>query len=353
MPIPSHIQWIEPPGLRLLDQRRLPNESVFIDYYTPETVATSIRDMVVRGAPAIGLAAAYGMVLAVSRAQDANSGRLKKLMKEACNCLKAARPTAVNLAWAADRMLRLGLDLIAAGAEAESLAEALLEEAKQMHSEDILACKSIGRHGAELFPDGAGVLTHCNAGALATGGYGTALGVIRSCAESGKGLKVFCNETRPYLQGARLTAWELHQDGIPAVIVCDSMSGALMSGGEVNVVIVGADRIAKNGDTANKVGTYPLAVMAKRHGIPFFVAAPLSTFDESVPDGSSIPIERRPSAEVTSFHGVEIAPPGVEALNYAFDVTPADLITGIVTEHGVISPVDNGAIRAFLEKRIA
>jgi methylthioribose-1-phosphate isomerase len=352
MAIPQHIQWLHPSGLRLLDQRRLPSETVFLDCHTVGAVASAIGEMVVRGAPAIGITAAYGMVLGVPVAGEVRPSAAKKGIREAAHLLKASRPTAVNLAWAVDRMTRLALDLLADGADCESLHDALLDEARRIHEDDVLSCKAIGRHAAPLVPDAARFLTHCNAGALATGGYGTALGVIRAAAEGGKAPTVFCDETRPYLQGARLTAWELSQEGIPATLICDSMAGALLSRSGVDLVVVGADRIARNGDTANKVGTYTLAVMAKRHGIPFYVAAPLSTFDEASPTGESIPIEERAADEVTTFMGTPIAPPGVGACHIAFDVTPADLITAIVTEQGVIQPVNADTIASLLQRRI-
>lgn len=352
MPLPHHIQWIHPCGLRFLDQRLLPGEVTYRDCRTPSQVAEAIAQMVVRGAPAIGIAAAYGMVLAVPPCADSKASAVKKILKDAAHALKGARPTAVNLAWAVDRMARLAADLLADGADPESLAEAMLDEARRIHADDIQACKAIGAHGAELVPEKARILTHCNAGALATGGYGTALGIIRSAHAAGKVASVLCDETRPYLQGARLTAWELAQDEIPTTLICDSMAGALMARGEVDLVVVGADRIAANGDTANKVGTYPLAVLAHRHGIPFLVAAPISTFDASVPDGAAIPIEERSSSEVTSLGGVAISPPEVQARHIAFDVTPAELITAIVTEQGVVRPADADGIRAVLDRAI-
>lgn len=352
MPLPPHIQWTHPCALRLLDQRLLPGEVVHRDYHTPAQVASAIADMVVRGAPAIGIAAAYGMVLAVPPCTEIKASAVKKSLKDAAHALKAARPTAVNLAWAVDRIARLAADLLADGADPESLSEALLDEARRIHEDDILSCRAIGRHGADLVPEGARILTHCNAGALATGGYGTALGVIRTAHEQGKVASVLCDETRPFLQGARLTAWELTQDGIPATVVCDSMAGALMARGEVDFIVVGADRIARNGDTANKVGTYPLAVLASRHSIPFYVAAPVSTFDPSLADGSAIPIEERDPCEVTAWMGSPLAPPEATARHIAFDVTPAELLTGLITEHGVVQPVDEVTVGRVLDRAI-
>jgi methylthioribose-1-phosphate isomerase len=352
MPLPLHIQWIHPCGLRLLDQRCLPGEVVHREYHTAVQVASAIADMVVRGAPAIGIAAAYGMVLAVPPCEDIKASQVKKSLKDAAHALKSARPTAVNLSWAVDRMARLAADLIADGADPESLSEAMLDEARRIHEEDLLSCRSIGAHGLSLVPENARILTHCNAGALATGGYGTALGVIRSAHSEGRVATVYCDETRPYLQGARLTAWELTQDGIPATVICDSMAGALLSGNEVDLVVVGADRIARNGDTANKIGTYPLAVLASRHKVPFYVAAPSSTFDPLIPDGTSIPIEERDAAEVTSWMGSPLAPAEASARHIAFDVTPHELITAIITEHGLAQPVDEVSVGRILNRSI-
>ena len=305
--------------LELIDQRALPDKTVYVTCRTAAEVAQAIRDMVVRGAPAIGCAAAFGVVL-------------DKGSNTAYEVLAKSRPTAVNLFWALERMKK---------------AKDLEGEARAIFEEDLAANRAMGRLGAELIPERARVMTHCNTGALATAGYGTALGVIR--ASKGKNISVIANETRPYLQGARLTAWELVQEGIPCTLITDSMAGHLMSKGEVDVIIVGADRIAANGDVANKIGTYPLAVLAKRHGIPFYVAAPLSTFDPKIPDGSHIPIEERPAAEVTGYRDTRWAPEGVSVRNPAFDVTPGDLITGIICEKGVASPPYRESIAALLK----
>jgi methylthioribose-1-phosphate isomerase len=305
--------------LELLDQRLLPDRSEYVACRSAQEVAQAIRDMVVRGAPAIGCAAAFGVVLG-------------KGSKEAYEILAKSRPTAVNLFWALERMKK---------------AKDLEAEARAIFEEDLAANRAIGRLGAELIRERSRVMTHCNTGALATAGYGTALGVIR--ASKGKNISVIANETRPYLQGARLTAWELVQEGIPCTLITDSMAGHLMSRGEVDVVIVGADRIAANGDVANKIGTYPLAVLAKRHGIPFYVAAPLSTFDPKIPDGSRIPIEERPAAEVTGYRGTRWAPEGVSVRNPAFDVTPAELVTAIISERGIASPPYLESIAALLK----
>jgi methylthioribose-1-phosphate isomerase len=313
--------------LELLDQRRLPEETVYVTCRTAAETADAIRDMVVRGAPAIGCAAAFGIALDAKRGAD---------LSEAQKSLAASRPTAVNLFWALDRMRD------AANPEAEALA---------ICAEDLAACRTMGANGAALIPDGARIMTHCNAGALATAGHGTALGVIRSARDQGKNVSVIANETRPYLQGARLTAWEMVQEKIPVTLIADNMAGHLMSRGEVDLVIVGADRIAANGDAANKIGTYTLAVLAKRHGLPFYVAAPLSTFDPAIPDGSHIPIEERPPDEVTGYRNLRWAPHGVTVRNPAFDVTPAELISAIITERGVIEHPTAEGLRSLLTFR--
>jgi len=300
------IRW-QGDRLALLDQRLLPGETAYVECRSAADVAAAIRDMVVRGAPAIGCAAAFGVVLGCGTAQ-------------AYALLAASRPTAVNLFWALDRMKRAG------GAESE---------ARAIYDEDIAANRAMGAHGAALIPHGARILTYCNTGALATAGHGTALGVVRS--SMGKGVSVIACETRPYLQGARLTAWECVQEGIPCTLITDNMAGHLMSRGDVDLVIVGADRIAANGDVANKIGTYALAVLARRHDLPFYVAAPLSTFDFSIAEGSAINIEERPAAEVTGYRGVRWVPEGVRVRNPAFDVTPADLITALICEKAVVA----------------
>jgi methylthioribose-1-phosphate isomerase len=298
--------------LELLDQRLLPDQTVYLSCTTAAEVAAAIRDMVVRGAPAIGCAAAFGFALDSKNKSD---------LQKAFQCLAASRPTAVNLFWALERMKKAG------NPEAEAVA---------IFEEDLAANRAIGTHGAALVPGGSRILTYCNTGALATSGHGTALGVIRTAFENKKNISVVACETRPYLQGARLTAWECVQEGIPCTLITDNMAGHLMSKGEVDVVIVGADRIAANGDTANKIGTYMVAVLARRHRLPFYVAAPISTFDPAIADGSAIAIEERPAHEVTGYRGVRWAPEGVAVRNPAFDVTPAELITGIVCEKGVV-----------------
>jgi methylthioribose-1-phosphate isomerase len=310
-------------SLYLLDQRLLPREEKWLEYRTAAEVAEGIKTMVVRGAPAIGVAAAFGMALAAQQGDD---------LQTAAATLKAARPTAVNLAWAVDRMLG---------------ARDFTAEAEAINREDLESCRAIGRHGAALLGDQATVLTHCNAGALATAGYGTALGVIRAAIEGGKRVAVFADETRPYLQGARLTAWELQQDGIDVTLITDNMSGHFFQQGKFDAVVVGADRIAANGDAANKIGTYTVAVLAHAHGVPFYVAAPVSTIDPNCPTGAEIPIEERSAAEVTEIHGTRVAPEGISVRHPAFDVTPARLITAIITERGVLRAPYEEAIRSL------
>jgi methylthioribose-1-phosphate isomerase len=306
--------------LELLDQRRLPTEEVWLRCRAPEDVTEAIRTLAVRGAPAIGIAAAYGLALAENR-------------EEAARLLGDTRPTAVNLRWALDRVLA---------------ARDALEEARSIHDEQLEADRRMGELGAELFAPGDRALTHCNTGALATGGRGTAAGVLRSAWEHGRLEQVWVDETRPLLQGARLTAWELEREGIPYRVVADAGAGSLMTRGLVDRVIVGADRIARNGDVANKIGTYPLAVLADRHAIPFYVAAPVSTIDPETPSGDAIPIEERDAAEVVELRGVRVAPEGADAANPAFDVTPAELVTAIVTERGVLEPPYEEAIARVL-----
>jgi methylthioribose-1-phosphate isomerase len=311
----SPLRW-EKDHLLLLDQRLLPLQEVWIECRTSTQVADAIRTMVVRGAPAIGVSAAFGMALAAMRGDD---------LERAAAELKASRPTAVNLAWAVDRMRRAGSD-----------PAHLVTEAERILEEDVAANEAMGRHGAALLSPVATVLTHCNAGALATGGYGTALGVIRAAVASGRKVAVFADETRPYLQGSRLTAWELQRDGIDVTLITDNMSGHFFQQRKFDAVIVGADRIAANGDTANKIGTYTVAVLANAHDVPFYVAAPLSTIDLGCPDGTGIPIEERSASEVTEIQGARVAPEGISVRHPAFDVTPARLISAIITECGVL-----------------
>lgn len=322
--------------LQLLDQTRLPGETVYRQCTTIEQTWQAIKELCVRGAPAIGVSAAFGVILGVRKHQLPTM----EVVKQATNYLRTSRPTAVNLFWALDRM-----DAVAERyfiqQPGSALVDHLLAEALLIEAEDIETSRRIGEHGAKVIPDGGGVLTHCNTGALATADYGTALAAIILAWEQGKRFRVYADETRPLLQGARLTAWELQQRGIPCTLICDNMAAQVMKEKKVQIAIVGADRIAANGDTANKIGTYGVAVLAKHHQIPFYIAAPRSTFDLSMKDGGSIPIEERHPEEITNAFGRRTAPVGIEVYNPAFDVTPAGLITGIVTEYGVISPVSS------------
>ena len=333
--------------LELLEQRLLPAEEKWIRCASGEEVARAISEMVVRGAPAIGVSAAFGLALDLRRAAE-QGGDLAEELSRSAEMLVQARPTAVNLAWAVDRLCGVARRALADGLAAREVAHRVEEEARAMVEEDVQANRDLGRAGSLLLPDGARVLTHCNAGALATAGYGTALGVIRAAVEEGKQIEVFADETRPYLQGARLTAWELREDGIPVTVITDNAAGHLMARGEIDLVITGADRIALNGDTANKIGTYTVAVLARRHGLPFYVAAPTSTVDPDATDGSSIPIEERDATEVLEFRGTRCAPEGVAARHPAFDITPAELVTAIVTEKGVARAPYPIALRAML-----
>ncbi|MEE8494817.1 MAG: S-methyl-5-thioribose-1-phosphate isomerase [Nitrospirales bacterium] len=323
--------------VRLLDQSRLPEQVTFVDCSDHRTVASAIRELKVRGAPAIGVTAAMGVALGAQHATETSYETFRKEVTAICDHLAATRPTAVNLFWAIERMKARLADW--SGQPIVEIKRLLIEESQRILDEDIAMNKAIGRHGAELIKDRQTVLTHCNAGALATAGYGTALGVVRAAWEQGKKIHVLADETRPVLQGARLTAWELMQDNIPVTLITDNMAGTMMRQGRVQLCVVGADRIAANGDVANKIGTYSVAVLAKAHGIPFYVAAPHSTIDLSTPSGDQIPIEQRASDEVTSVFGSPpIAPAGVEVLNPAFDITPADYITAIITDRGIFKP---------------
>lgn len=323
--------------VRLLDQSRLPEHVEFLDCRDYRAVADAIRELKVRGAPAIGVTAALGVALGAQAVSATEFPAFEQALLPICDHLASTRPTAVNLFWAINRMKKKLVSLSAQAVHA--VKAALLAEAQAILNEDIALCKAMGKHGAELISNGQTVLTHCNAGALATAGYGTALGVIRAAWEQGKKIQVIADETRPVLQGARLTAWELMQDKIPVTLITDNMAGSLMRQGKIQLCIVGADRIAANGDVANKIGTYSVAVLAKAHGIPFYVAAPYSTIDLKTKTGADIPIEQRNPLEVTTIHGSHpVAPAGVAVYNPAFDVTPAELITGIITERGVFKP---------------
>jgi methylthioribose-1-phosphate isomerase len=323
-------------GVRFIDQTKLPLEESYVLATTVDEVADVIVTMVVRGAPAIGVSAAYGVALGARNTKAATAAEFAPEFEQICKRLAGTRPTAVNLFWAIDRMKVLFAELLAAGTPLGLIKEKILATAHAMYEEDIAACKTMGAFGGELLPDEAGVLTHCNAGALATCGYGTALGVIRGAIEQGKKIHVYADETRPFLQGARLTAWELMADNIPTTVICDNMAASLMRAGKIQAVVVGSDRIAANGDVANKIGTYNVAILAKEHGIPFYVAAPWSTVDMATATGDAIPIEERPQVEVTHHGGKQLTPNGVGIRNPAFDVTPAKYVTAIVTERGVL-----------------
>jgi len=333
--------------LSLIDQTLLPTELRQIECVDTATVWEAIKQLRVRGAPAIGIAAAYGVCLGLKA--DANSTeQFREQLNQTCDYLGTSRPTAVNLFWALDRMRGCGERLIREGTDVGAMRALLLAEARAIHDEDRQMCHAIGRHGADLLSDGAGVLTHCNAGGLATAEYGTALSVFFTAQDQGKRLHVFVDETRPLLQGARLTSWELLERGIDATLICDSMAAQVMREGRVDAIITGADRIAANGDSANKIGTYSLAVLAAYHKIPFYIAAPSSTFDLSINSGDEIPIEERSPEEITNGFGRQTAPDGMSVYNPAFDVTPASLIRAIITEHGLIEPVDSAVIAQML-----
>ena len=343
------LEWTDK-GVRFLDQTKLPTEEIYVTAATYQQVADAIRTMVVRGAPAIGVAAGMGIALGVKNSKAETVGDLKKDFDQICSAIGETRPTAVNLFWAIRRMqekfemLRIR--------PISQIKQAMVEEAQRMHAEDIAANQAMGRHGATLMPASGGVLTHCNAGALATAGYGTALGVIRAAVEQGKKIHVYADETRPFLQGSRLTAWELMKDGIPTTVISDNMAGAMMSGGKIGAIVVGADRIAANGDVANKIGTYTVAVLAKEHGIPFYVAAPISTVDLATSDGSGIPIENRNAKEVSHIAGKQMVPDGVEIENPAFDVTPAKYVTAIITERGIARAPYQDSLRRLAEEAV-
>jgi methylthioribose-1-phosphate isomerase len=341
------IQWT-PDGVVMIDQRRLPFEESYVTCGTYEEVAEAIRNMTVRGAPAIGVAAAMGFALGALKASEA---RLDEQIAAIDETLAGTRPTAVNLFWALDRMRRLYRAL--RGRPLPEIRRRLVEEAGLIKNEDIAINRAIGKHGAPLVPDGRTVLTHCNAGALATAGYGTALGVVRAAVEAGRRIDVFADETRPFLQGARLTVWELQQDGIPATLITDNMAGHFLKAGRIGCVIVGADRIAANGDVANKIGTYSVAVLAKENGVPFYVAAPISTLDLSLDSGDAIPIEQRAAAEVTHVFGTAVAPEGTPVENPAFDVTPHRYVTAIITERGVARPPFVESLRGLASEEAA
>jgi methylthioribose-1-phosphate isomerase len=322
----------------MIDQRKLPGSEVYVTCTTAPEVAKAIKTMVIRGAPAIGVAAAMGIALGMRRSKATGTKQFTTEFQRTCDLMAGTRPTAVNLFWAIDRMKQTFAEAAQGGASVEELKQRLESAARKIHDEDVESCRTMGAYGAALVPDNARILTHCNAGALATAGYGTALGVIRAAAENGKRIAVLADETRPFLQGARLTAWELLKDGIETTVITDNMAATMMRLGNVDLVVVGADRIAANGDVANKVGTYGVAILAKEHGIPFYVAAPLSTIDLATPDGSGIPIEERPEREVTHVGPSRITPEGARIRNPAFDVTPAKYVSAIITERGIARP---------------
>ena len=343
------LEWTDN-GVRFLDQTKLPTEESYVTAATYQQVADAIRTMIVRGAPAIGVAAAMGIALGVKDSKAETAGDLKRDFDQICAAIGETRPTAVNLFWAIRRM-REKFEMLRIRPMPQ-IREAMVEEAQRMHAEDIAANQAMGRHGATLMPNSGGVLTHCNAGALATAGYGTALGVIRAAVEQGKKIHVYADETRPFLQGSRLTAWELMKDGIPTTVISDNMAGAMMSHGKIEAIVVGSDRIAANGDVANKIGTYTVAVLAKEHGIPFYVAAPTSTVDLATADGSGIPIENRNVKEVSHIAGKQMVPDGVEIENPAFDVTPAKYVAAIITERGIARAPYEESLRKLAEEAV-
>jgi methylthioribose-1-phosphate isomerase len=328
------VEW-QGDAVVMIDQRKLPAAEIYVTCRTATDVAKAIKTMVIRGAPAIGVSAAMGIALGMSKSKASGTKQFTTEFQKTCDLLAATRPTAVNLFWAIERMKRTFAEAAQGGCSVDELKQRLVAEAKTIHDEDVDSCRTMGAHGASLVPQTANILTHCNAGALATAGYGTALGVIRAAAGQGKKIAVLADETRPFLQGARLTAWELVKDGIDTTVITDNMTASMMRAGHVDLVVVGADRIAANGDVANKVGTYGVAVLAKEHGIPFYVAAPLSTIDLGTADGSGIPIEERPAREVTHVGASRLTPEGASIRNPAFDVTPAKYVTAIITERGI------------------
>ena len=344
------IEW-QGDTLVMVDQRKLPGQEIYVRCRTSQEVAKAIRTMVIRGAPAIGVAAAMGIALGMRRSTAKGTKQFAVEFQKTGDMMAATRPTAVNLFWAIDRMKRTFAAGALAGESAEELAGRLEQEARAIHDEDVASCRAMGGHGALLVPDGARVLTHCNAGALATAGYGSALGVIRAAVEQGKKIAVFADETRPFLQGSRLTAWELVREGISTTVITESMAGPLMRAGEIDLVVVGADRIAANGDTANKIGTYTVAVLAHEHKVPFYVAAPLSTIDLATPDGDHIPIEERDQREVSHLGSSRLAPEGAKFRNPAFDVTPHRYIAAIITERGVFRAPFTDALRKAFDDR--
>jgi methylthioribose-1-phosphate isomerase len=346
------IDWQED-TIVMVDQRKLPAQEIYVRCHSAQEVAKAIRTMIIRGAPAIGVAAAMGIALGVKKSKAKGTTQLAVEFQKICELMSATRPTAVNLFWAITRMKHAFAEGAQAGESPEELARRLEREARNIHDEDVESCRAMGMHGAGVVPEHARVLTHCNAGALATAGYGSALGVVRAAVEQGKKIAVFADETRPFMQGARLTAWELVREGIETTVITESMAGPLMRAGEIDLVVVGADRIAANGDVANKIGTYTVAVLAREHNIPFYVAAPLSTIDLGTPDGEHIPIEERDQREVTHIGSARLTPEGARIRNPAFDVTPHRYITGIITERGIFYPPYSDTLRATADVRLA
>ena len=341
------IEW-QADAVVMIDQRKLPGQEVYLRCKTANEVARAIKTMVIRGAPAIGVAAAMGIALGMNRSKAQGTRQFAVDFNKLCDLMAGTRPTAVNLFWAIDRMKKVFGEAARAGKSVDEIKAELVKDANAIHDEDVASCREMGRFGAELVPSGARILTHCNAGALATAGYGTALGVIRAAAEQGKVTQVFADETRPFLQGARLTAWELVRDGVPTTVITESMAGPLMQRGGIDFIVVGADRIAANGDFANKIGTYTVAMMAAAHNVPFYVAAPLSTIDLATADGDAIPIEQRNAREMTHLGSTQLAPDGASVWNPAFDITPHLLVAGIITEKGVArAPYSDSLARLF------
>ena len=352
LPMLPTIEW-QPDAVVMVDQRKLPGQEVYVQCKTPVEVARAIKTMVIRGAPAIGVAAAMGIALGMRKSKASGTKQFAVELNKIGDLMAATRPTAVNLFWAINRMKRSFGVGVQAGESVDELKARLEREAMAIHDEDVASCRAMGRFGAEVVPAHARILTHCNAGALATAGYGTALGGIRAAAEQGKVVQVFADETRPFLQGSRLTAWELVRDHIPTTIITESMAGPLMRRGEIDFVVVGADRIAANGDFANKVGTYTVAMMAHAHDVPFYVAAPLSTIDLATAEGDAIPIEQRSAREMTHVGSIRIAPDGAGIWNPAFDVTPHRLVAGIITERGIVRPPYTENLRRLFEPEVA
>ncbi len=341
------IEWHDD-TIVMVDQRKLPAQEVYVRCRTPQEVARAIKTMVIRGAPAIGVAAAMGIALGMRRSKAKSVREFAAEFYRVCDLMAATRPTAVNLFWAIDRMKRVFGEAVRAGMGLDEIRARLETEARRIHDEDVENCRTLGRYGASLVPDGARVLTHCNAGALATAGYGSALGVVRAAVAAGKRVAVFADETRPFLQGARLTAWELTREGIDTTVITDSLAGPLMREGRVDLVVVGADRIAANGDVANKIGTYTLAVLARAHQVPFYVAAPVSSIDLATPNGAQIPIEQRDDREISHFGSARLTPEGAHILNPAFDITPHEYVTAIITERGIFRPPYDRTLREGL-----